>query len=54
MPDPALLSHLGELADSGELRVPLQQVFSLEEATEGLEVFLREHVRGKLAISVAA
>jgi NADPH2:quinone reductase len=53
-PDPALLSRLGELADSGELRVPVQQVFSLEEATDGLEAFQREHVRGKFAISVAA
>jgi NADPH2:quinone reductase len=53
-PDPALLSRLAELADSGELRVPVQRVFSLEEATDGLDAFQREHVRGKFAISMAA
>jgi NADPH:quinone reductase-like Zn-dependent oxidoreductase len=53
-PDPVLLSRLGELADSGELRVPLQRTFSLEEATSGLDAFQREHVLGKFAISVAA
>jgi NADPH2:quinone reductase len=53
-PEPVLLSRLAELADSGELRVPVQRVFSLEEATEGLEAFQREHVRGKFAISMAA
>ena len=53
-PDPALLSRLGELADSGELRVPVQRTFSLEEATEGLDAFQREHKHGKFAISVAA
>ena len=53
-PDHALLSRLAELADSGELRVPVQRVFSLEEATDGLGAFQREHVRGKFAISMAA
>lgn len=53
-PDPVLLSRLGELADSGELRVPVQRTFSLEEATSGLDAFQREHVVGKFAISVAA
>jgi NADPH:quinone reductase-like Zn-dependent oxidoreductase len=53
-PDPALLSRLGELADSGELRVPVQRTYSLEEAPDGIEAFQREHVRGKFAISVAA
>jgi NADPH:quinone reductase len=52
-PDPALLSRLGELADSGELRVPVQRTFSLEEAMEGLDAFQREHKHGKFAISVA-
>jgi NADPH2:quinone reductase len=52
-PDPALLSRLGELADSGELRVPVQRTFSLEEVTEGLDTFQGGHVRGKFAISVA-
>ena len=51
-PDPALLRRLGELADSGELRVPVQRTFSLEEATEGLDAFQREHKHGKFAISV--
>ena len=52
-PDPALLNRLAELADSGELRVPVQRTFSLKEAPEGLDVFQREHVLGKFAISVA-
>src|SRR5215204_6118368 len=51
--DPALLTRLAELADSGELRVPVQRTFSLEEATDGLEAFQGGHVRGKFAISVA-
>ncbi|HET7270419.1 MAG TPA: NADP-dependent oxidoreductase [Rubrobacter sp.] len=51
--DPALLTQLAELVASGALRVPDQRVFSLEEATEGLDAFEREHTRGKLAISVA-
>jgi NADPH2:quinone reductase len=53
-PDPALLARLGELADSGRLRIPIRRTFSLEEATEGLEAFQREHKHGKFAISVAA
>jgi len=53
VPDPALLTRLGELADSRELRVPVHRTFSLEEATDGLDAFQREHKRGKLAISVA-
>ena len=53
-PDPSLLSRLADLADSGELRVPVQRVFSLEEATDGLDAFQREHKQGKFAISVAA
>jgi NADPH:quinone reductase len=52
-PDPALLARLAELADSRELRVPVQRTFSLEEATDGLDAFQGGHVRGKLAISVA-
>src|SRR5215217_1283645 len=52
-PDPALLTRLAELADSGELRVPVQRTFSLEEATDGLDAFQGGHVRGKFAISVA-
>ena len=51
--DPALLTRLAELADSGELRVPVQRTFSLEEATDGLDAFQGGHVRGKFAISVA-
>jgi NADPH:quinone reductase-like Zn-dependent oxidoreductase len=49
-PDSALLARLAELADSGELRVPVQRTFSLEEATEGLDAFQREHKHGKFAI----
>jgi NADPH:quinone reductase-like Zn-dependent oxidoreductase len=54
MADPALLTHLAELVASRELRIPDQRVFSLEEATEGLDAFEKEHTRGKLAISVTA
>ena len=53
-PDPVLLRRLGEFADSGKLRVPLERTFSLEEATSGLDAFQREHVLGKFAISVVA
>jgi NADPH2:quinone reductase len=54
VPDPALLSRLGELADSWGLRIPVRRTFSLEEVTDGIEVFQREHTCGKVTISVAA
>jgi len=52
-PDPALLGRLAELADSGKLRVPIQRVYPLDQATEGLDHGRSGHVRGKLAVAVA-
>lgn len=47
--DPETLGRLAELADSGELRTPLQQVYRLEEAGKALEDF-RGRTRGKIGI----
>jgi NADPH:quinone reductase-like Zn-dependent oxidoreductase len=43
------LHLLGELAGSGRLRVPIQEVYPLERATDAIEAFKRG-TRGKLII----
>lgn len=51
---PTALQSLAELAASGGLQVPIQHVYSLEQAAEALDAFRSQHTRGKLAISVSA
>lgn len=51
-PDPAALERLGRLLAEGDLRVPLQATYSLEQAPEALGGLATAHTQGKLAISV--
>ncbi len=50
-PDSAQLSWLGDLADSGRLRVEVQRTFPLEQAAEAHRQLEDGHVRGKLVLT---
>ena len=52
-PDPVALDWLGALLKGGNLRVPIQRSYGLEEAGEALAALRATHTQGKLAISVA-
>jgi NADPH:quinone reductase-like Zn-dependent oxidoreductase len=45
------LQRLGAMATSGELRIPVQEVYSLDQVEEALEAF-RQGKRGKLIVRV--
>ena len=45
------LVELGRLADAGQLRVPVAQVFPLEELAAAFALSREGHVRGKLVIA---
>jgi len=47
------LDWLGALLKGGNLRVPIQRSYGLEEAGEALAALSATHTQGKLAISVA-
>jgi NADPH:quinone reductase-like Zn-dependent oxidoreductase len=47
------LERLAGLLDAGTLRVPIQDTYELERATEGLQALATTHTRGKLAVRVA-
>ena len=49
---PRAFSALAALAASGQLQVPVQRVYRLEEAPEGLAAMRQGGVRGKLGVSV--
>jgi NADPH:quinone reductase-like Zn-dependent oxidoreductase len=49
--DPANLAPLAKLASSGELQVPVAEVFPLEQAAEAVEAFTRGK-RGKIALTI--
>ncbi len=51
-PDPAALERLGRLLADGDLEVPLQAEYSLEQAPGALGALATAHTQGKLAISV--
>lgn len=51
-PDRDLLARIVEDAASGTLRVPVQRVFSLEEAPQALALLRDEHARGKFVLSL--
>ena len=51
--DRALLGRLATLADSQEIRVALQRVYSLEEATDGLDTLQNRHMRGATSSPLA-
>jgi NADPH:quinone reductase-like Zn-dependent oxidoreductase len=48
---PAVLSDLAGMADRGELRIPVDAVYPLDEAPAAVEAFARGK-RGKLVLSV--
>jgi NADPH:quinone reductase-like Zn-dependent oxidoreductase len=52
-PTPANLQRLGELLDTGTLRVPIERSFRLEQASEALRAFPTTHTRGKLSLTIA-
>jgi NADPH:quinone reductase-like Zn-dependent oxidoreductase len=52
-PTPANLQRLGELLDTGALRVPIQRSYRLEQAGEALQALPTTHTQGKLSLTVA-
>ncbi len=51
-PTPANLKRLAELLDSGNLQVPIQQNFRLEQAGDALQALPANHTRGKLGLTL--
>ncbi|MEV7416549.1 NADP-dependent oxidoreductase [Streptomyces sp. NPDC089919] len=51
-PDAADLAAVGELAELGQLGVPVAQVFPLEELPEAFRLSMTGHVHGKITIAV--
>ena len=51
-PEPAALERLARLLEAGDLRVPIQQEYALEQAGEALAALAGTHTQGKLAITV--
>ena len=47
------LDELGRLADAGQLRVPVAEVFPLEQLPAAFARSREGHVRGKLVIAVS-
>ncbi|MGN8138944.1 zinc-binding dehydrogenase [Paraburkholderia sp. 22099] len=52
--DGSLLATLAALYASGELRIHIDSVFSLPEASHAVARSMSGHVRGKVAVDVAA
>jgi NADPH:quinone reductase-like Zn-dependent oxidoreductase len=50
--NPGHLAALGELAEKGELRVPVRRTYPLANAAKALEDFTKEHTVGKLVITM--
>ena len=48
-----MLRRLSRMVDAGELRVPVQETLSLEDAARAQEMLQHGHVRGKLVLTVA-
>jgi len=48
-----MLDRLSGMVEAGELRVPVQETLSLEEAARAQEMLQHGHVRGKLVLTVA-
>ncbi len=49
-----ILERVAELADAGKLKVPVQEVFSMEDAGKAWQKSRAGHARGKLIIKVRA
>ena len=52
-PDAAGLRALADLADEGELTVPVAQTFSLANAADAFRLSQTGHVRGKVIVEVS-
>jgi NADPH:quinone reductase-like Zn-dependent oxidoreductase len=52
-PNPAQLSEIGRLIDDGQVRVVVDRIFSLAEATAAQDYLEQEHVRGKVVLRVS-
>lgn len=52
-PTPANLQRLAELLESGDLSVPIQRTYTLEQAGEALQALPATHTQGKLGVTVA-
>lgn len=52
-PDAGDLTHLGELVETGDLRVTVAETFPLEKAAEAYRVSKGGHVHGKIAVRVS-
>jgi NADPH2:quinone reductase len=52
-PTAANLQRLGELLDTGKLRVHIQRDYPLEQADEALQALPATHTRGKLSLTIA-
>jgi NADPH:quinone reductase-like Zn-dependent oxidoreductase len=50
-PDRALLEELGALAAKGELIVPIQQIYPLDDVVEALATARDGHTRGKSVVA---
>lgn len=53
VPTPANLQRLGELLETGSLRVPIQRSYTLEQAGEALQALPTTHTQGKLSVTIA-
>ncbi|HEV7469966.1 MAG TPA: NADP-dependent oxidoreductase [Pseudonocardia sp.] len=53
-PDAAHLQFLADLADAGELTVPVARVFPLAEAADAFRLNQQGHGRGKIVVRVAS
>ena len=51
-PSTSNLERLGALLEAGDLRVVIQNTYSLEQAGEALDSLRNEHTQGKLAIEI--
>jgi NADPH:quinone reductase-like Zn-dependent oxidoreductase len=52
LPSPENLKRLGQLLDTGTLRVSIQSTYGLDQAGEALRAFGTAHTQGKLGIQV--
>jgi len=52
VPTPDNLERLGRLLEEGTLRVPIQNIYGLDQAGEALHALGTEHTQGKRAIQV--
>jgi NADPH:quinone reductase-like Zn-dependent oxidoreductase len=52
VPIPENLERLGQLLDTGTLRVPIQSTYGLDQAGEAIRAFGTAHTQGKLGIQV--